>query len=419
MILALSIFILILIFLILKKLGYNLSTLHLLLLNFVLKVVGLYLIGIESGEFKSLEYFLYFFVSFLIGLFFYSSINKEIISSIIRPKIANVQNIKDLKLEYIIITLIILFFITYHYIKLGVPLFSSETEILRFQASSSGLLGIPSRIVNFSIIFYFIYLLFMYYYKLIDKKNLFLFSLVPIITILLSGSKSSVIVIFELFMASYRFSSNRLKIKHFLFFFTASLIYFYYTFPKYQSLKELNILTYVLQRLTVINANTFDYIIDVFAPSFSLDFDSVIINDLIYPFNKLFGRSDVMTVNTILSSSFYNVKGFDFAVPVTPGIFGYYYLEFGFYGTIILSFLSAILYVKIYMNANKSVPLVKKTFFVFLEYMLYIAYSTGNPIYTFINYLVGALIIFVLHLFLRSFFSLDKGRLPIKIFYQI
>ncbi|QCU89547.1 O-antigen polymerase [Thiomicrorhabdus sediminis] len=402
------------VFYLLSKLGFKFSLLHFLLLGFTFKLTGLFLMGVDDGEYTSFEYFLYFLVSFLLGIAVASALNQRSIKKIERKKVIRIEGFSSFRIDFFFLSIVLIGFCVYHYFIVGIPLFSEEVETLRFQASHSGFFGLPSRIVNFSILFYLVLLLVLYYFKFINIKVLLVFIIFPILVILFAGFKSSIVVIIHLLILTYRLTDNRIKFFYMVVALVPVVIYVFFTFSQYKTLQDQDLFVYILNRLTVINANTFDYIIDVFHSDYSFGYGYGVLNDLVYPFMRLIGNSDVYTVNTALSASFYGVELGDFTVPVTPSIFGYFYLEFGFIGAVILSFLSGWLYVYTYVCANKSRTMLKASLFLFSEYMLFIAYGSGNPVYVLVNYSIGIGIIVLIYLmikFLRQLlFSSHKAK---------
>jgi oligosaccharide repeat unit polymerase len=418
MIVTILFFSLFVIYFFLKILGLKFTLLHLLLLGFTLKLVGLYFMGNNSGEYKSFVYFLYFYMSFIMGIFTYTYLRRSKISKISKVTVLEIKNKKYLNIEYIFLTLVLALFIVYHYSVIGIPLFNSEVETLRFQAASSGLFGLPSRIVNYSILFYFIYLLLLFYYSFLNKFIFGLFALLPVSVILFAGFKSSILVILHLLIVTYRFSNIKLRIRYFLYVFIPVFGYVVFVFGQYKTLQDQDFFAYLIERLTIINANTFDYIIDSYYEKYTLGFGLGFLNDLLYPFMKLLGNNSVHTVNTMLSMDFYSVQEGGFSVPVTPSIFGYYFLEFGFIGTLISSFLSGIFYVYIYIKGNESIKIFHRSIFLFTEYMLFISYGSGNPMYVFVNYLIGVLIIITIVLLVKSIRQILAKRGLFSIIYK-
>ena len=135
MLIPLSFLIIVLIIYISTK--YRLSLIHLLLFGFLFKILNVFLLQSEVND-------QYTRVNLLAILFF-------CIPLIFNNRKFNLDNFngKFVSSRYFSLNaaiLIFFFFIFYHYLMVGIPLFSSDIDVSRFSSNNSGLFGIPSRI---------------------------------------------------------------------------------------------------------------------------------------------------------------------------------------------------------------------------------------------------------------------------------
>lgn len=384
---------LLLIYIGLAKVGYKIGIIHLLMFTLMLKSIGLYRIG-QDVTYLPFVYYNILLAIFLVGVFFSAIINHNSLVRTISPSVEFVRKGR-LKNQYLLVYGLVFLLCAYHYSVVGIPLFSSEIEIARFSAAESGFYGLPSRVVNYSIIFILLSLLIMKMYRFIGIRELLILSIFPVIVILFSGSKAALFVVVHFLLLTNRLRKTRLSRTGIILLLISVLTYFAITFSLYETSVENSIFQYVFDRLTIINADTFDYIVHTYKDIYPYGNGTGLINDFLYPLYKLAGQ-DVVTVNTLISSAFYNVPASRFTVPVTPSIFGYFYLEFGFIISAILTFVVGYAFMSFHCLANKKIVLWSKILVLYVEYMLFIAIASGNPIYVFINYSVGVVILLAL-----------------------
>lgn len=118
---------------------------------------------------------------------------------------------------YIVVGLII-----YHYIAGGIPAFSDNVVVDRFDFTSSGLFGIPGRMANYGRLFILFYSLYFYNRKSIFQnytkydKYFYISIIINIICSLFAGTKSALISMIFVFIYLIAFWDHPVSIKLFL-----------------------------------------------------------------------------------------------------------------------------------------------------------------------------------------------------------
>lgn len=386
-VLFLLLFFLILNILYYKLISIRLSLIYLVTFQIYFIIIGLFIRYLNSvfQDLSSLYFLICWYLSFVLGLtlayMFYKGKNKIIIGTFI-----NDYNLQNKKLIYLIIFFLFLTLCIYHFVKLEIPLFSEELETLRFKQAESGLIGIPSRTVNFGIYFYLIFILLGYFYRLVNLKMFFIFFLTGSAIIILIGHKSAPFVIFSILLLVYRFSSGRVKVTIlllllvFLFF---SIIYLSLIITKYYTLSSYKLLDYIVNRIFFISSDIFDFTVGYYKSIYPYGLGKGILVDFQYLLYKIAGIHST-TVNYDISSNYYQSTAF--AVPVTITIFGYLYLEFDFIVTMLISMMVGFIYYYVYIKGNLSYGLYKKSLYLYIEFVLADIITKGNPIYSILNY---------------------------------
>lgn len=286
--------------------------------------------------------------------------------------------------------------VAYHYYALGIPLLSDDIEVLRFSQRSSGILGIPSRLASYAPIVVVIYgVLYRNYFR-VSKRVAYLAILISAIGLTLQGHKSSVLVLVLSLIVAYRFIPTTLREIKYIVVLPAILLAMVYAltvFHLMETLSSYGVAEYVVERLTTVSVAPLDYMYSgEMKPTLLLP--SIILHDFIYPFATAFGY-DVDTVNTQLSREIYGVLPGDFTVPVTPGFVGYFYLEFGKWGTLLASFVVGGVSGLLYRFSERCTKVRTKGAAVYFEYVLFLGLTTGNLFYLIPNALI-TLVLFVL-----------------------
>lgn len=289
---------------------------------------------------------------------------------------------------------IVLLFTAYHYLLIGIPLFSKDIEELRFSFQNSGLLGIPSRLATYGPVVMILFATVYFSTMQINKNAMVKILILSLFLLMLQGHKSSPAILIIALIIAQRID---LKVKQVLKWFVVLvvpiiLIYVYYVFKMMQSLNYYSFISYIVARFSIISITPIKYI---YYSSQSLDLDllvpSLILHDLIYPFAKIMG-THVETFNTQLSRALYGIKPYDFTVPVTPTFIGYFFVDFGYYGSFIAAFIVGYLCVWLYNKTMTCRNINALGGLLYLEYVMYVGLTSGNPFYLIPNALLALLL---------------------------
>ncbi len=381
----------IIIFIIIYSTGIKVSVVYITALMQVLYLIGLYIISTENGKYSSYWIFTAALIAYYMGLYIKTRLSK---SKLITK--TDIYKGSNNKLKYFLfccagLLILTILAVIYHYSVVGIPSLSEDVEVLRFQASKSGLFGIPSRIVNFGIYIILIHILIAKKNGLIDLKMYLVALVLALIVMLCSGSKSSLLTLLIVMVTVSRFIFNNTKklIIVGVALLLASTCYAYYISLQFATTKYGNLLSYFIMRLFTIGPDTFNFIVEEYTVKTGLSYGVDLIKDLLYPFIKLINpAASEMTLISTISKDFYNTPDGSFIVPITPSIFGYLYTQFGFITTIVLSTILGYMTSILYLNANTETNYYKKCYFVMLEYIMFISVTNGNFIYTITNFLM-------------------------------
>lgn len=273
----------------------------------------------------------------------------------------------------------------YHYAIVGLPIFSDNIDMARFQQRESGLFGIPSRFAVYFPSLILITSVLLYQSKNIGKKTFIFWILVSLFFFTAQGNKSSILSFVFVLLCTKRFWNFPVVSRKILITFMLTGIGFlYFTFGKYSTLADSGFLDYMIQRMTYISL---DPIYTAFrAQGFNADAiaSSIIINDLTYPIAQVLG-SDVSTFNTQLSRHIYGFDSNQFSVPVTPSLLAYYKYEFGTFGSIIACLITGVIIGKIFLKSTNCRNVGTLSIFVFSEYQIYTGLTSGNLFYMILN----------------------------------
>lgn len=374
-------------------LRFKLSFIHLILLNLLSVIAALYFVRdtIAPGL---IEFFSISAAFYCIGLL-----------TISRPKYVGVPQLfhytergqlrrNNLVIVFPLLTISIL--VAYHYYVIGIPLLSEDIEVLRFSQRASGLMGIPSRLANYAPIVIVIYCALYRNYFRISKSVAYWAILVSVIGLILQGHKSSVLVLVLSLIVAYRFIPATLREIKYTVLMPAILLAMVYALAVFYLMETLlgyGVAEYMVERLTTISVAPLDYAYSgEMKPTLILP--SIILHDLIYPFATAFGY-DVESVNTQLSHGIYGVGGGEFTVPVTPGFIGYFYLEFGKWGTFLASFIVGAISGNLYQITARCTNVRTKGAAMYFEYIFFLGLTIGNLFYLIPNALLALLVFWI------------------------
>ncbi|SHP75672.1 Uncharacterised protein [Mycobacteroides abscessus subsp. abscessus] len=356
-------------------------------------LVGYYLINSDNVAWL---YYFFSIISFISGYFF-------VIFFLRKSKYEhNIKfphkNNKLIYVDKVFITLVLLL-VFYHFVVGGIPLLSNNVEIDRFSFNSSGLGGIPSRMVLFGLPFIVIYatILNKRYKNLFPNKYLIIIWCLFFIFKILSGFKGVIveIVYFSLFVFAIKGEAVSIRklisFKYFLYIGIAILFAGFMSL-KYTSL-GLNtlesVINYLALRLTVMpaepgyfainNINTLNY------------WGSPLLNEFIYFIEKYskiqLTISNEFPIDMIVSSNIYNtaLNYSNFIVPVTVGGYAVFYLSFGLYLSFFVMFIAGFIYKFLLIKVNVVRSPFTAAVFGLIIYRMHIFILSGGFWYFVIN----------------------------------
>lgn len=297
--------------------------------------------------------------------------------------------------------------IVYHYSVIGIPLLSDNISVARFQVAASGLFGIPSRFATYAPSLIFFFVLSMLVGRVIGGPGAFILIIVSGALLALQGHKSSLLQLPLLALIAYQILDRR-TLKYLMLW--SALIapigaYFVYeVFMRIGGFGDLAFFDYLLERFTgIAMAPVYSMYSNSFEP-IALG-NSYMLNDIAYPFMKVIG-GNFETVNLQLSRFIYGVESGEFSVPVTPGIFPYFYSDLGLSGSLIATAILSWLSIRIIRKSCSAKTISKTVFYLWLQYTMYVGVSSGNIFYLLPNTLLVFVIFWV---FERSFDALCKS----------
>lgn len=288
------------------------------------------------------------------------------------------------KINYLAIQisfLIISFVIFLHYAIVGIPFLSESFDSVRFLQANSGYLGIPSRFASYMPSIMMLTLVFYLFHGGIRVWQRRIMTALVLVVFILQGHKSSLLQVVLLGVVAYPYCDIKSQLKgSFKWFFVLSLMAGYFLFTQLVTTQDLQFFKYVISRLSTMMHSSGEYLIELDANDFTFFMNNPVINDLLYPINKLF-NSEYEALNTQLSRKIYGVDDGDFSVPVTPGFFAYHYFSLGLYPEKIYSFLIGVIVGLLDQRSRLTMRPMIKVSYVFISYWLYIGYTSGNLYY--------------------------------------
>ena len=345
--------------------------------------------------------------AFLIGLVFFgvqsSSLN-------VRSMRVSSQLLRTMSVVSALVVAMLI--VSYHYSVVGVPLFSENIGVERFQQAASGLFGIPSRFATYGPALMFLFILTMLDSGLVRGWLASILIAGCAVLFVLQGHKSSLLQLPLLAVVCYSVlggTTRRYLLRYATLIAGVGMYLVYEVFVRIGGFDNLAFFEYLVERLSSIGmAPVYAMYSESFQPIALVDL--YFINDAIYPFSKALGGG-LETVNTQLSRYIYGVEDGQFSVPVTPGIFPYLYSDFGFAGSLLSAVLLSWVSVGLIRKACLSRNVSNRVFYLWLQYTLYVGFSSGNLFYLLPNALMTFLIFWIMERFFNFVFkSMSKSR---------
>lgn len=395
-------FILLNIWLLFLLLRLRISFLHAALVFLSAQLTGVYILDLEQREWSATIAMTVGLFAFVFGMYWsYKKHQKRGVERIafIRPPHPNLD-LKILWTTYWIIA----FFVVYHYVFGGIPIFSEDHLAMRFDHSRSGLLGLPGRINQFGT--FFILFLVAAYRQLIiqdlsSSRWLFRLSIILLfVSLILWGNKGNLFQ-FAVAMAIVGCYERRLSLDQFQprFFvkvrsgmprlwivalslgsilgFAGIATLFLRIRPDLGS----DVLSYFLERAFVISGRGFHAVVNDFAPQYGYGWGTYFLNDLQYFLNIFNPSSDKEVRATAFVSALIHerdVYGDKALAPVTINAFGYLYMEAGLWGVTIGGLCLGYFSIYLYYVVNRVKNALWRALLLFVQLSFFWILSKGN-----------------------------------------
>lgn len=297
----------------------------------------------------------------------------------------------------------IVLFIIYHYAAAGIPALSSNVALARFDNTSSGLFGIPGRMVLFGKT----YLLFYSYYffsrrnkigKYKEYSTYFYIALaINIIIAFFSGSKGSILNLWTLIVYFFAFGINNYNIRKFFNRKIVSVLiiiailgfsYFAFFFRKYNNqFSNMNMYDYIGKRMTSIMTDASSFLLNNKG-----DIHITYLDDFIFYLQKYFhfvipGCYNIQSLEVYCSNSVNHITftgPYSFSVPVTIGAIPEFIYHFSFASIIAISILGWF-YGYLYKKLKKASKPFNYSHYCFLLVFTIDFLTKGNLAYHVIN----------------------------------
>lgn len=309
-------------------------------------------------------------------------------------------------------------FVAYHYIVGGVPLFSSDVEVSRFNFTSSGLLGIPGRMTMMGLPMLLVYLSIIKSRQATHKSIhcAYVFTWIVFITSrVLAGFKGALLEVLVTLTFIYAINNQPLTIKikkvvKYLSMVIIALVFASIISTRYTTSTSgdyIEIAGYILNRMTAIAAQPAEYVMDAvekntkFIPYIGYYYSQ----DFLYTIRKYFGielDNNVFTLEKIVSTSLYGVPLSDdaFIVPVTVGAFAETIANIGMISTYCIMFLCGIIYAHLIKGATTYNSVYKATIYGYGVFIFHSYLTKGGLIFFLTN---GLGIIFIFFTLVKMF----------------
>lgn len=303
-------------------------------------------------------------------------------------------------------------FIIYHFLVGGIPIFSSNLEVNRFNFTNSGLFGIPARMYQFGIQFLIIYASVYYEKRKTNKikRLVIMLWIVMIISRILAGFKSGLVEVATLYFFVSVFINKPINIVHIFFKFKyliivlGIIIFAFYTVMNYETMKGLRFEEYIyyfLERLTVIPAIPGWLVLSNSVNYYSENL--FIINDILYFISKYTSignyKYTLFPLDKIVSSQIYGttLSHSNFIVPVTVGGFAQLYIDFKLLALVIFFIFGQIYCLMLDKSRDRGKSVLRRSSYGFGIIFLTEFITKGGLGYLIVNY-IFLMIIFMIML---------------------
>lgn len=302
--------------------------------------------------------------------------------------------------------------VIYHFAVSGIPILGN-TEIARFDFTSSGLLGLPGRTYLYGLPFLFVFVF--TYDAMVTNKHSHFRSLLYLVLAMLAisgfmgGFKSGLLGVVNnvvlIYVVVYHPANLLHLINKFFYWVVPSVLYAVWVTTKLASIMGTysSIGKYFSDRIFVISAQPSVYI---FGNALFKGYGRYFLNDIAYFIPKYFHlfQPSGFPTNKVISSSIYHVplSNSSFIVPVTLSGISEVYLNCGIIVSLFLMLLLGYVFGKLYFASLKDSSYLRIGSLIIAQ-MAFLEFITkGDLMYIILNYSL----ILALTLLLYSFFNL-------------
>lgn len=358
---------------------------------------------------------------------------------------SNINRLKPSKSDYVIIkyfSVFIIFFVIYHHVVGGIPLFSPDILLARFDNTTSGLFGLPGRINLFGTFFLF-FLLFAYS-RLHNKSFIIklLFAIATstlIISLIFKGSKGTLIhLVVAILIASQlnriskikwmsgkfvNYSYQGLPLKWlFISFALGMMVFMTVTYLHIEAgTQYTSIFDALLRRTTEISGMAYHTATTTIYEENGPGLGKYLIQDVYRFFDRFGGPGGEYSTMEIVSANTTGtpLDGSHYIVPVELNIIGFFFLEAGIIGVLIGSIILGLVLANLRIKAGKTNNTLILASVFYIQMLLFYVIIKGDIAWYIFNMgIMLILFVTIIHAHssvLRTTFNRRPSiRLPIK-----
>lgn len=367
--------------------------------------------SVKTSDYYPVSIYIALSLSFLLG---YKVIfNPRKVFCITKPKSNfNLKYLPSAVSSLYVTFFILLLFTVYHYSVVGIPIFSGNVEIERFEFTNSGLFGLPGRVILFGIPIYYIIVNGFRRFSNVSyhllKKPLYLSFFLLVFTRLAAGFKGAIVeIILITFFCNITSLQNFNIIKLFRKYSLSIFIAVVFAFGVARLYKTITLnynsgTQYFIERLTTIAALPGYRVIQGKISNYAT-YSNSLLNDLNYYLPKYFlgsYQSDAFPFVKIVSSSIYgtSLQADSFIVPVTIGALATLYYDFGAY-SFLFSFLLGMLFARSELKARSSENILQYSIALISIVCIQHYIIRGDLIYNLLNWSIMSIFVFGIYFF--------------------
>jgi len=374
-------------------LRYRLSYLHLIGAFLGVQLLAVFRNSLEKGNYAPTHLMLLGLATFVAGLAAHRLLSADREEHVPRPQ-PDAAPRADFHILLVFVALVTAF-TAYHYIRGGIPLLSVQIETARFERAASGLFGIPSRLALPGTLFVvFLVGTYQHVTGVRDPRVRVLLRgayVIALLTLLLSGFKSSLIIFVEVLVILHCYvpgarERERLSTRKLVLIGLASLgvvVLVAALYARYRDI-ETAVLARVADRIFYVSGLPFYYVVDELYPALGPGGGHYFWLDLQYLMGQLHLLSNFIpyTGTQAISAALHGRSVLtDFNVPTTVNLFGAFYLEGGPVALLAGSFGFGALCSWLYAAPFRTRSVVGRSVLLYTQLALFSVASKGSIAY--------------------------------------